>query len=68
MLEQHFCWILARLNSQETFLELVEGVDVCLYVNGRTSWYHIHKNDSITTPKDRATSIRQITELGFCTS
>jgi hypothetical protein len=30
MLEQHFCWILARLNSPEMFLELVEGVDVCL--------------------------------------
>jgi hypothetical protein len=30
MLEQYFCWILARLNSPETFLELVEGVDVCL--------------------------------------
>jgi hypothetical protein len=30
MLEQHFCWILARPNSSETFLELVEGVDVCL--------------------------------------
>jgi hypothetical protein len=30
MLEQHFCWILARPNSPEMFLELVEGVHVCL--------------------------------------
>jgi hypothetical protein len=30
MREQHFCWILAWSNSPETFLELVEGVDVCL--------------------------------------
>jgi hypothetical protein len=30
MLEQHFCWILARPNSLETILELVDGVDVCL--------------------------------------
>jgi hypothetical protein len=30
MLEQHFCWILARLNSLEMFLELVEGAHVCL--------------------------------------
>jgi hypothetical protein len=68
MLEQHFCWILAILNSLETFLKLVEGVDVCICVNGCTSWLHIHKNDSITILKDRTVNAWQITELSFCTS
>jgi hypothetical protein len=29
-INEHFYWIRARPNSPETFLELVEGVDVCL--------------------------------------
>jgi hypothetical protein len=62
-LEQYFCWILARPNSPETFLELVEGVDVCLWVNGRTSYHHIHKNESITIPKDHDRSWSSVSAL-----